>query len=194
MWNPGYLSAAPEFDFKFERAFSLVGLFFAFSLVILVGLATAAALKLEAAVDGNRKEVGDRVASLPGRLGNGEPENDAARASHQPTHPPCYSSTAANGCVVPYSEFAGVGRLYSGENKILLWYQRQWQLTGTKALSARNYRHPPTQPTAWQPANPSYHRTLQTICATTAQKYTSTYQLVRIPANRGDGSVLDFLS
>ena len=67
--------------------------------------------------------------------------------------------------------------------------------TGTKALThARNDRHPPTQPTARQPTNPSYHQTLQPTCATAVQQYSSAYQQVRTPANRGDWSVLDFLS
>ena len=43
--------------------------------------ATAVALKSEAAVDGNRKEVADRVSSVQPRLGSTEPENCAARAS-----------------------------------------------------------------------------------------------------------------
>ena len=47
----------------------------------LLGGATAAAPKSEAAVDGNRKEVADRVASLHARLGNRELENYAACAS-----------------------------------------------------------------------------------------------------------------
>ena len=41
---------------------------------------TAAALISEAAVDGNRKEMADRVASFPARLSSREPENYAARA------------------------------------------------------------------------------------------------------------------
>ena len=44
-------------------------------------MTAAAALKSEAAVDGNRKEMEDRVASLPARLGNREPKEYAARAS-----------------------------------------------------------------------------------------------------------------
>ena len=46
--------------------------------------------------------------------------------------------------------------------------------TGTKALNhARNDRHPPTQPTARQPTNPSYHQTFQPICAIDVQQYSS---------------------
>ena len=47
--------------------------FFAFFLLLFfLGRATAAAPKSEAAVDGNRKEVADRVASLQAGLGNKE--------------------------------------------------------------------------------------------------------------------------
>ena len=56
------------------------GLVFAFHLHSLLDWATAAALKLEAAVDGNKMEVADRGASFPARLGSGEPENYAARS------------------------------------------------------------------------------------------------------------------
>ena len=57
----------------------------------------------------------------------------------------------------------------------------------------RNDRHPPTQLTSRQPTDPSYHQTLQPICATAVQRYSSTY-LVHTPSNRGVWSVLDFFS
>ena len=106
-------------------------------------------------------------------------------STHQPTNTPCYSSTAANGCVGSYSNFATAGRLYSGENNILLLYQRKITApppTGTNTLThARNDRHPPTQPTARQLTNPSYHLALQPKGATAVQQHSSTYQLVRTP-------------
>ena len=53
--------------------------------------------------------------------------------------------------------------------------------TGTNALThARNDHHPPTQPTDRQPTNPSYHQTLQPICATAVQQqYSSNCTTVR---------------
>ena len=84
-----YLFAAREFEFDFEKVLlffcccSACLFLFSFSPSFFLGGATAAALKSKAAVDGKRKEVADRVASLQACLliGNRELESYAARAS-----------------------------------------------------------------------------------------------------------------
>ena len=63
-------------EISFSVSFACLACFF--SLFFLGGATAAAALKSEAAVDGNRKEVADR---FPARLGSIEPENYATRAS-----------------------------------------------------------------------------------------------------------------
>ena len=74
IWNLWYQDDVPEFQYNFERVFSfLLGWFLLIAFIIFLGGATAAALKSEVAVDGNRK-VADRMASLPTRQGNREPE------------------------------------------------------------------------------------------------------------------------
>ena len=80
-------------------------------------------------------------------------------STHEPTHPPCSASTAANGCIVSCSNFARAGRLYSGENRILLLHQRQQQLHLPQALKhSRTHEttatHPPNQPPANRPTHP----------------------------------------
>ena len=79
-----YLFSASEFEIDFESfvySFAVHRLVSSFSPPFFLGGLTAAALKSEAAVDGNRKEMADRVASLQARLGNRELENYAVRAS-----------------------------------------------------------------------------------------------------------------
>ena len=94
---------------------------------------------------------------------------------HQPTHPPCYSSAAANGCVVSHSNFARAGRLHREQNSAVVpkTITTAPPPTGTKALThARNDRHPRaqrTQPTARQPINPSYRQTLEPTTAALQQ-------------------------
>ena len=84
IWNMCYLFAAAELLFDFERVlrfFAAVRPSFAFLLSFFLGGATAATMKSEAAVDGNIKDVTDRVASLQARLGSRKLKNYAARAS-----------------------------------------------------------------------------------------------------------------
>lgn len=64
--------------YRFPIAINISLIFF--SLVFVEG-ATAAVLKRNAAVDGNRKKMADRVSRLQVRLGNEGLENHAARAS-----------------------------------------------------------------------------------------------------------------
>ena len=116
--------------------------------------------------------------------------------THQPTHPPCYSTTTANGCVVSYSNLAKEQIGYTAE---ITKYCCCIKDSNNSSISHRQKkhspthdRHPPAQPTARQRTNPSYHKTLQPIYV--LQQYSSTYELVRAPANRGDWSVLDFLA
>ena len=75
IWNLRYLFAAPESEFEldFDRAaffFVVVRLGFCLLPSFFLGEATAATLKSEVAVDGNRKEVAYRAGSLQARLGN----------------------------------------------------------------------------------------------------------------------------
>ena len=76
IWNLRILFAAPEseFDFDFERVFwfffVVVRLGFCLLPSFFLGEVTAATLKSEVAVDGNRKEVAYRAGSLQARLGN----------------------------------------------------------------------------------------------------------------------------
>ena len=57
--------------------------------------------------------------------------------------------------------------------------------------------HPPNQPPASAPTHPTIKNSNQYVLqqySSTAQQYSSTYELVRTPANRGDWSVLGFSS
>ena len=83
------------------------------------------------------------------------------RPSHlyQPTHPPCYSSTSAHGCVVSYSKFARAGRFHSGDNKILLLSSCSTKVNNSSTSHRherphpRTKRPPPTHPTNRQPTD-----------------------------------------
>ena len=78
----GCLFAPAEFEIDFERVLAVVRLSrCVFSPSFCLGGATVAALKSETAVDGNKKEVADRVASLQARLGSTKLETYAAHAS-----------------------------------------------------------------------------------------------------------------
>ena len=71
-------SCCPRIQIRFQESFDILfavaRLVFRSSFLVscFLGGATVAALKSEAAVDGNRKEVADRVASLEARLDNRE--------------------------------------------------------------------------------------------------------------------------